>query len=858
MRDNCPFSRFWLDSRRSEVKGERRFGRFRIGLERRALWIDDERAKIGARAFDVLVALFERRQKIVSKSELLDLVWPGLAVEESNLHVQMSTLRKILGPGIIATVPGRGYRFVAALEDHGGLPADTLPQPVAADALASRTNVPPRTEVLFGRDHDRETLRALLSRHRLVTIVGPGGIGKTQLALAIAHNLRDSARDGVWIVELSSVETAERVVSAVARLFGEAGGSAGALAALIEATRAQELLLVLDNCEHVIGAVAELSSALLAEAPGVKLIITSQVQMKTSGEQVYRLAPLDVPASPDAATAMQYSAIALFVARAQAADARFTLNADNVEAVVEICARLDAVPLAIELAAARVSLFGVQSIRRKLDERLHLFTGGPREALPRQRALAATMEWSYGLLSDDEKRVLDLLGIFVGGFSLTGAQELISDERVDPWAALDLLSTLIDKSLVVLDPGDPPRYRLLETTRAFALERLAATGALSSARRKHTLATIATLRALSPWDSPYIHAVSIAPDIANLRAAAAWTIGPEGDHALAIELAAQSVDLLQLMGDSNEGVVLFQTVEHWIDAATPEASVARLRLSRAKLYPSASRSAAGDGQIAAELFRRLGDRRYLFESLIHVVLQFDFVEDFASARRALSEARALLLPDWPTWMQLAYEYAVSCTDYWSGSFEAARRRLVQMLDAARAPGAETGQANLVEMLIVGCDVALRDAPEALRASESALRRANPPLRGFHRALMESFRCAALLQMNENDEAERSLRAALPQLKRALGSLHTTCCHLAFLAARRGRFADAARLVGAVEGLRPPGAMNIAPPNRASYQAATALATTALGSEKFENLRREGHLLSEDQAIAVAFDGDRTL
>jgi hypothetical protein len=411
---------------------------------------------------------------------------------------------------------------------------------------------------------------------------------------------------------------------------------------------------------------------------------------------------------------------------------------------------------------------------------------------------------------------------------------------------------------VVLDPGDPPRYRLLETTRAFALERLAATGALSSARRKHTLATIATLRALSPWDSPYIHAVSIAPDIANLRAAAAWTIGPEGDHALAIELAAQSVDLLQLMGDSNEGVVLFQTVEHWIDAATPEASVARLRLSRAKLYPSASRSAAGDGQIAAELFRRLGDRRYLFESLIHVVLQFDFVEDFASARRALSEARALLLPDWPTWMQLAYEYAVSCTDYWSGSFEAARRRLVQMLDAARAPGAETGQANLVEMLIVGCDVALRDAPEALRASESALRRANPPLRGFHRALMESFRCAALLQMNENDEAERSLRAALPQLKRALGSLHTTCCHLAFLAARRGRFADAARLVGAVEGLRPPGAMNIAPPNRASYQAATALATTALGSEKFENLRREGHLLSEDQAIAVAFDGDRTL
>jgi predicted ATPase/DNA-binding winged helix-turn-helix (wHTH) protein len=845
-----------LDSRRSELKDERRFGRFRIGLERRALWIDDERAKIGARAFDVLVALFERRQKIVSKGELLDLVWPGLAVEESNLHVQMSTLRKILGPGIIATVPGRGYRFVAALEDP---PTDLLPQPVAEAASASRTNVPSRTEALFGRDHDRETVRALLSRHRLVTIVGPGGIGKTQLALAVAHELCDSTRDGVWVVELSSVETAERVVSAVARVLGEARSpAAGAVTALIEAIHTQELLLVLDNCEHVIGAVAELSGALLAGAPGVKLMLTSQVRMQTPGEQVYRLAPLDVPASPDGATAMQHGAVALFVARAQAADARFALNADNIAAVIEICARLDGVPLAIELAAARVPLLGVKSIRQRLDERLHLFAGGPREAPPRQRALAATMEWSYGLLSDDEKRVLDLLGIFVGGFSLEGARELISDEQVDSWAALDLLSALIDKSLVMVDPGDPPRYRLLETTRAFALERLAATGALGPARPKHVLATVATLRALSPWDSPYIRAVNVAPDIGNLRAAAAWAVGPEGDHALAIELAAQSVDLLHEMGDSNEGALLFQTVEHWIDASTPEASVARLRLSRAKLYPSASRTAAGDGQIAADLFRRLGDHRYLFESLIHVVLQFDFVEDIASARRALSEARTLLLPDWPTWMQLAYEYAVSCTDYWAGSFEDARRRLVRMLDAARAPGAETGQANLIETLIVGCDVALRNAPEALRASESALQRANPPVRGFCRALLESFRCAALLQMNESNEAERSLRAALPQLKRALGSLHTTCCHLAYLAARQGRFADAARLVGAVEGLRPPGAMNIAPPNRVSCDEATSLATAALGSKKFENLKREGLLLSELEAVALAFDGDRTL
>ena len=845
-----------MDSRRSEVSGERRFGRFRLELERRVLLADDEQAKLGARAFDVLAALFERRQRVVSKSELLHLVWAGLAVEEANLHVQMSTLRKVLGPGIIATVPGRGYQFVAALEGHASPSADTPPPPVAGRTSVVRTNVPRRSETLFGRDRDREMLRTMLAQHRLVTVVGPGGIGKTQLALAVAHDLRESTRDGVWIVELSSVETAQHVVSTVARLLGHGGGSGdNALSALVEAMRAQELLLVLDNCEHVIAAVAELSGALLAAAPGIKLIVTSQARMKTSGEQMYRLAPLEVPASPDAATAMQYGAVALFVARAQAADIGFTLNSGNVDAIVEICARLDGVPLAIELAAARVRLLGVQSLRRMLDERLHLFTGGPREALPHQRALAATMEWSYGLLSNDEKQVLDLLGIFVGGFSLEGAQALISDEHADSWAALDLLSTLIDKSLVMLDPGDPPRYRLLETTRAFALERLAATGALGAARRKHALATVATMRALSPWDSPYAHAVTIAPDIANIRAAAAWAIGPEGDRALAIDLAAQSVDLLHQMGASNEAVLLFQTVEPWIDASTPEASVARLRLSRAKLYPSSSRSATSDGQIAADLFRRLGDRRYLFESLIYVVLQSDFFGDFVSARRALAEARALLSPDWPAWMQLAYEYALSCTDYWSGSFEAARARLSRNLGMAREPGAETGQANLMEALIVGCDVALRNAREALQGSEAALQRTDPPMNGFCRALMESFRCAALLQMNCNDEAERSLRAALPQLKRVLGSLHTTCCHLAFLAARQGRFADAARLVGAVEGLRPPGSMNIAPPNQASQDEATSLATAALGAETFESFRSDGRLLSEAQAVLLALPRD---
>jgi predicted ATPase/DNA-binding winged helix-turn-helix (wHTH) protein len=827
-----------------------RFEGFEIEPARRRVLINGEPAKIGARAFDLLLALIERRKRVVGKQELLDLVWPNVTVEEGNLQVHIFALRKMLGARAITTIPGRGYQFTGAPEEPEALSLRASLTPRLADARLDFGNLPPNLPPLYGRADDAAALKALIAEHRLVSLVGPGGIGKTRLARGVAHDLRADYADGAWLVELAPIENAELTAQTVARALGHTPRPRDT-ASLVEAMRDQELLLVLDNCEHLTSAVAELAAAILIGAPGVKLLVTSQERLRLAEERTYRLGPLAVPKTADAATALDHGAVALLVARAQAVDARFGLSEDNVGAIVEICARLDGLPLAIELAAARIPLLGVLGVRQRLDERMQLLAGGSREALPRHRALSAALEWSFGLLSGEERRALDLLGIFVGGFSLEAASELIAGEGVDEWAAMEQLSALIDKSLVMVDPGEPPRYRLLESTRAFALERIATAGAVDAARRKHALALIASLRRNGFQKSASERALALAPDLDNLRAALTWAVSPGGDRAIAIELAAESNFIWHVLGYNDEGAGLFRIVERWVDSSTPAPVAAKFWLSRAKLYPSASQTAADDALKAADVFRTLGDRERLFDALIAAASQFNYSGDFLAAERTLAEAGTILDPTWPRWTRVMFELVSGGAKYWAGECAEARGRLCRALELSRE-GGEASQTEWIEMMIVGCDVAMRNWRGALRMGREMLARSHPPMSGFNRVVTENFVIASLIQKGELEEAETAFRAALPRVRDALGSARTTLCYVAFLAARQGRCADAARLLGAIDGLRPPGAAILAPPNQACYDDAAAIALGTLEADEFGRLKGEGRALSESEAMALAF------
>jgi predicted ATPase/DNA-binding winged helix-turn-helix (wHTH) protein/Tfp pilus assembly protein PilF len=456
-----------------------RFGQVEIRPAERQLLVEGRPAPLGARAFDVLIALIDRRDRVVTKNELFDLVWPGLVVEENNLHVQISTLRKVLGSQSVATIPGRGFRFTPQLEESRA-PSCALP--------ARNHNLPAQLNSFIGRQDELVELKKLLATSRLVTLTSPGGTGKTRLSLQVAYELLPEYPDGVWFVELAAVADGRRVAQAVASALAVKEDAGGRVEdALVRHIRDRHTLVILDNCEHVLQACADLAKLLLQSGPNVKILASSREAMRVAGEVSYSVPALAVPApreEPASEELVKYDAVRLFVERARAAQPSFALTAQNGERVADICRCLDGIPLAIELAAVRVRGLSVEQIAARLSDCFQILTGGDKTALPRQRTLRASIDWSYDLLSIEERELFRRLAVFSGGWTLEAAEAVCAGGDVPTTEVMDLLSRLVEKSLVSLHAQDE-RYRLLETVRQYAYELLEASGEADAVRNRH-------------------------------------------------------------------------------------------------------------------------------------------------------------------------------------------------------------------------------------------------------------------------------------------------------------------------------------------------------------------------------------
>ena len=479
------------------------FDRCAIRHEARQVLIDGQPVRLGARAFDLLLVLIEQRDRVVSKNELLETVWPGLVIEENNLQVHVSALRKLLGPQTIATIPGRGYRFTATLTPLASGTGDALHAKPARRSTDRQIDEP----TLFGRDEDFNAVTGLLTAHRLVTLVGAGGIGKTVLAHAVARAVKSAFSHGVCVVDLAPLTDATQLAAVVAGALQVTLGHGEVSAALADAVKARHMLIVLDNCEHLVQSAALLAATLMHAAPRLHLLATSQEPLKLQHEQIYRVGTLAVPARVTLEEAKAAGAVRLFEHRAHAADQRFVLDESNVAAVVDICVQLDGIALAIELAAARVQLLGVQGLRDRLGQRLFVLSGGSRVAPPRQRTLRAALEWSHTLLSMDQQAVFRRLGVMSGPFGLDASQQVAAHGTIDEWAVLDHLGALVEKSLISVEPDTDTdgvmRYRMLETMRQFALERLAESGEQHATRERHLACFLAlALEAKAQLEGP--------------------------------------------------------------------------------------------------------------------------------------------------------------------------------------------------------------------------------------------------------------------------------------------------------------------------------------------------------------------
>lgn len=715
------------------------FGPFVLLPERQLLLKDDAPVRIGSRALDILTALVERPGEVVSKRELMARAWPSTAVDDSNLKVNMVALRRAIddGPGgakYIATVTGRGYRFVAPVQatEAAGEAHSSTAAPTASQRL------PTATAHIIGRTEAIDAILRDLDDSKIVSIVGAGGIGKTTAAIAVAHAAAPARADGAAFVNLATISDPQFVPTAIAYALGLGVTGGDPLKSVTQALKLQQKVLLFDNCEHLLPAVATAVDRLARDLDHVRILATSREPLRIRGERVFRLRGLecDPSESPAADEARKFPAVELFAARAAERSGYLLTDADA-PAVAEICRRLDGNALAIELAATQTAAFSPTRILQMLDDSFRLLNLGPPGAPPRQQSLLATLDWSYSLLSGREAAVLRAISVFAGAVSVDGAAAVANE---NPAEVMDALAQLAAKSLLAMDAGtEVVTYRLLETTRAYCIERLRLSGEDQSVRCRHAEHVCAVLeRAASEWSqrparewaSAYGHVVD------DLRAALAWAGRDEANRSLRIRLTVAGLLLWNHFSLIEECHVHVSRAVEELDVAgltgTAFEMKFKLWLGGSIMITRGLKPQAMEAlQRAAEISNRVGDTDYRHRCLMLIAAFELFTGQYDAGMRTIETFASVAAADDPSILPEG-EVHLGIAELFLGRLPEAQRRLesLQQRDLRYFNGSYSVRYMADIVVLLECALSqvlwLRGFPDtAVRMAAAAYERARP-------------------------------------------------------------------------------------------------------------------------------------
>lgn len=849
------------------------FDQVEVQVDQRRLLIAGKSSLLGPRAFDVLLCLLENAGQLVSKDCLLATVWPRVVVEENNLQVQVSALRKLFGSQAIATIPGQGYRFTLPVRKSNPDEArvnDAQPNH-SNHPYTRQTNLPRNLGALVGRTVEMAELQQLIAAHRLVTVTGAGGVGKTRLILEAAQLFQQQFPGGIWLLELANSNQDEQVASGVVAMLGiEVKGGCSAIDALLMQLREQRVLLVLDNCEHLVESVATLVSSLLSNTDQVCILTSSQEVLGIEGEQVFRLPSLSLPEmkQPTASQALASDAVQLFDQRARASDIHFQIDDLAAPIVAQICRRLDGIALAIEMAAARVSSLGLEMLAQLLDERFLVLTGGRRTALPRHRTLHATLDWSHGLLSAQEAVVFRRIGILIGSFSLSAAVVVAKDqlaqeagtqevpqELLQQFNVIECISSLVGKSLLVADRNDGHvRYRLLESTRAYALEKLAQAGEVAMVAQRCAEHYHAVFQpCFEDWTrlTDIEFETRYTPEIDNLRQAIEWSFGPHGRRELGLALTGSSGQLWASRWLYYEAE---KRVEFAISCLTPEIApeiAGDVWMTSATLcYFHRNERAIPASLNAVAQFRQIGDTLRLGHALILLGCCYA-VAGSGDAESCLQEARQLLRGCMrPRIEALLHKSVGTCLAIKGRPIEAVHEYQMALqlsLQIGAQFQALTIQENLADVYWMQGDldralVAARETVQSCHESRFAYKVS------WGWVLGNLF--GILVERGDVADATEVAREALPYL-REFATMWVVMDHFSLRLAKLGQFEAAAQVAGWSDRAFEKRSTLRQPNERRAHEACIALLRGVLPETQLQELRFSGSGLSDDELCHLA-------